>query len=270
MIINKVVYRYLQGVASVATQLGAPEVVVEARPYYLRFLTTDDFDDAEWVLSVDADVRRGGRVAASTVAAPATEVARAFEEVGFPLRLSIGGGTIRFSGPHGVVEVRGREVALPREVHVSGYTEIFGTVEMLIDIDEFKKILNSVSTEETFIYLEKNGGRYIINVTDERYRGTALRNSGVEIVDCNRSSCEGHYPTRMLKTILMTFSMYDVFKARLLEKKMPRKPIPDIIEPYPPLILQGYWRCFRECQGVWGVYFEVNSHYAPLPPLPYF
>jgi hypothetical protein len=271
MIINNVVYNYLRGVASAAAQLGAPEVVVGVRPYHIRFVAADDFNDAEWIINIDADVRRGGRVTASTVAVPTAEIVRALEEVErFPVRLNIGDGIIRFDGPHGATEVRGHEITLPREVHVGGFSSIFQSAEMLIDVDEFKNTMNSINTEETFIYLEKDGGRYRIYVTDEHYRGAVLRNSGVENIDGCRRSCEGHYSTWVLKTILTTFSMRDIIRVRLFEKEMPRRAIPDIVEPYPPLILQVYWRCFGGCKGLWGVYFEVNSHYAPLPPLPYF
>jgi hypothetical protein len=271
MIINNSVYKYLRGVASAAAQLGAPEVVVGVRPYHIRFVAADDFNDAEWVINIDADVPRGGRVTASAVAAPTTEILEALEEVErFPLRLSVGGGIIRFEGPHGATEVRGREITLPREVHVGGFSSIFQSAEILMDVDEFKNTVNSINTEETFIYLEKDGGRYSIHVTDEHYRGAMLRNSGVENIDYCHRDCEGHYSTGVLKTILTTFSMRDIIRVKLFEKEMPRRTIPDIIEPYPPLILQAYWRCFGGCGGVWGVYFEVNSHYAPLPPLPYF
>jgi len=270
MIINRVVWKYFQGVASVATRLGAPDVVVEARPYHMRFLTTDDFDDAEFVLSVDADVRRGGRVATSAVAAPAAEVARALEEVGHPLRISLDDGTIRFSGPHGATEVRGRAVALPREVHVGGFSSISELAKMWIDIEELKNALNQINTEEVYIYFEKDRNYYDLYVTNENYEGTRLRNSAVEAVQRHRSSNEGHYSTIILKAIMSAFDMRGGLHAAFFEKKRSREMIPDIIEPYPPLILQGYWRCFRECQGIWGVYFEVNSHYAPLPPLPYF
>jgi len=270
MIINKVVWNYFRGVASVATQLGAPEVVVEVvRPYHIRFLTADDFDDAEFVLSVDADVPRDGRAAASAVAAPAAEVARALE-VGHPLRLSIDGGTVCFSGPHGATEVRGRAVAPPREVHVGGFSSISELTKMWIDVEELRNALNQINTEETFIYLEKNKDYFDMYVTNEEYEGSRLRNSTVEAVHRHRSSNEGHYPVIILRTIMSAFDMHDGLHAAFFEKKRPRETIPDIIEPYPPLILQGYWRCFRECQGVWGIYFEVNSHYAPLPPLPYF
>ena len=212
-------YQRLVEVADVAARLGAPEAVLDALPYYIRFLTADDLGSPSWWLNVEV-IRMGGRVRnRHAIVAPPAAIRDALRAVGAPVgrrhvRGLYEGDHVRFVGPEGEGVVYGRVVSLREDENVGVDPNRYDGETIAaarVDINMFKRaVLNSYGNYIELRVVREPEAGWGVYVVDER--GALARPRADAAASPKYSQLVGRYPAAVLRALLSLQYYTDVYK----------------------------------------------------------
>jgi len=281
LILHKVAYQYLTEAAEAATRLGAPEVTLETLPYYIHLFAADDFKSPDWWFGVKIERRDGRAVDHRALIAQPAAIAAALREVGQPRgrrggRVLIEGDVVRFGGPIGAAEVRGRAITPGGEMIIHNADRDVAIA--WIGLESLRNAMRIIGQgNDITLRVKRTSGRGVSKAEWELYaesdEGDSIHLlSDVKVPDEYRPIV-GRYPAAALNTLL-SFSIWYGLDVTFIE---PYEPVPDMVlerfvrPPFPPLILHIQWECYRYCDNITiDMDFGLKSHYAPPPPTPTF
>jgi len=171
-------YRRLVKMVDVATQLGAPDAILEVWPYGVYLFAADDLVSPVWWFGSAFRWRSRRTKSYHALIAPPTAIMNALNRAGgYHIRVKFGKDRVRFLGPDGAVEVPGRVVplrdgdAIPVSAHNHG--SIFAIVQF--DLEPLRSAVSDAGAHGILelhlvrsLGADPNWEAYVVNEGGER------------------------------------------------------------------------------------------------------